>query len=646
MQLLGGRYQLVEPVGEGGMAVVWRATDKVLRRTVAVKLLASRLAADERFRNRVRQEAYTAAQLNHPHIANVYDYGETRHGRQRRKVPYLVMEFVEGGTLAHRLRESGALDWSEAVLIGADVAAALAAAHAAGLVHRDVKPANIMLSPAGVKVVDLGIAETIGGSTTVGTGEVLGTPRYMAPEQARGEAAGPGSDLYALGLLLIECLTGRPPAHGSTPTELIRQRQEGVGPEVPTVPGLPESIADLCRRCLAPAAADRPDAVEAFEALARVVGPRPLTVNAHVPPVAAVRTPSPPGDPADADTGALTGTGAMTGTGALTGAGPADRAGAPAPVRAGRGGVPVVRTAAADGGAADGPRRRRPRAGGDVGPRRGTGRRPLRRPLLLAAAPMAVLVTVLGTQLPGNSSDDPGDVNRVEAAPVAPTSGCAARYVARHDLDGSLTAQVTVTNAGTAPLPTWQLGFALPAGQQYAGSTDDVEVSQQNRDVVIRVDRPLAPGETTALSLQGTHDLTSAAAPREFSLNGATCEQAFATVTSASGTSEPTSTVDSGGVGAADSRSPGRPVPVEPTPTAGEPSVSPSESSTGDDDGDRPSPTAPSASPSPSTSPSPITSPSPPEPSASTDPDDEPTPEPSRSADASPSRGTEPDGDR
>ncbi|WP_428962780.1 protein kinase domain-containing protein [Micromonospora fluostatini] len=578
MQVLGGRYQLVEPVGEGGMAVVWRATDRVLRRTVAVKLLASRLATEERFRARVRQEAYAAAQLNHPHIAGVYDYGETRHGRQR-KVPYLVLEFVDGGTLAERLRGTGALDWPETVRVGADVAAALAAAHAAGLVHRDVKPANVMLSPAGVKVVDLGIAESVGQPTDLGTGEVLGTPRYMAPEQARGEAAVPASDLYALGLLLIECLTGRPPAHGSTPTELIRQRQKGIGPAVPDVPGLPEAVTELCRRCLAPDPADRPSAVAAAEILARVAGPRPLTTPGTPPDLVPVPVPVPTSTPGPA---ALTETGPLTGTGALADTGP-DRRG----TRAGEGSS-----------------------------RRGADERRRRRPLLLAAAPAAVLVAVLGTQLPGvGTADDSGDGVRADAAPVAPVPGCAARYVARHDLDGTFVAEVVVTNSGTAVLPSWQLGFTLPAGQRLVGSPDDVEVRQQGQGITVRAGQALTPGGTTTLSVRGTHDVTGAEAPGEFTLNGTRCDQAFATVTSASGPTSVPSTGGTGGIGAADGEPSAAPTP---TPTGeerpGRPLPIPSEVPSPGTGGETPDPEPTSPSPSPSIgtpSPEPSGTPSP-----------------------------------
>ncbi|MFY1705197.1 protein kinase domain-containing protein [Micromonospora sp. WMMA1923] len=595
MQLLGGRYQLVEPVGEGGMAVVWRAYDRVLRRTVAVKLLVPRLAADQRFRDRVRQEAYAAAQLNHPHIAGVYDYGETRHGRHRR-VPYLVLEFVDGGTLADRLRDSGPLDWADTVRIGMDVAAALAAAHVAGLVHRDVKPGNVMLSETGVKVVDLGIAESIGQPAGGGTGEVLGTPRYMAPEQARGEVAVSGSDLYAFGLLLIECLTGRPPAHGSTPTELIRQRQAGIGPELPTVPGLPEPVAELCRRCLAPDPADRPSAVEAFEILAEAAGPRPLTTV----------------------TGA-----AMAGPGA-------DRA----PAVPGANRDPAVPGADRDPVA---PRRRaravtnrssRERTAAATPPRQGRTGRSLRRPMLLGAAPAAVLLAILGTQLPGlGSIDDPTEGTRAEAAPAVPAAGCATRYTAQHDLDGTFVAGLTVTNSGGVTLSGWQLVFSVPDGQRMVDSADDVQLSQEQQSVTVRAAHRLAPGQTTTLSLRGTHDVTDGGAPREFSLNGTPCARAFATVTSASGTTEstPGGSGDTSGIGAADGQpSDERPQPDRTVRTSPLPIPTGSTSPPDDDGSTEPEPIVPSPSaPTGTPSPEPTDSPDPPRPTASPEPDED-----------------------
>jgi serine/threonine-protein kinase len=204
VETLAGRYRLIEPLGAGGMSVVWRGYDEVLGRQVAVKVLAARFAGDADFRARVRREAQAAARLSDPHITNVYDYAEAADG-----TPYVVMELVEGESLAAALAR-GPLPWPAVVEIGAQVAGALAVAHARGLVHRDVTPANIMLSPAGVKVVDFGISAVAGERG----GPVIGTPAYLAPEQLAGAPAQPATDVYALGLVLSRALApdARPPA--------------------------------------------------------------------------------------------------------------------------------------------------------------------------------------------------------------------------------------------------------------------------------------------------------------------------------------------------------------------------------------------------------------------------------------------------
>jgi hypothetical protein len=197
VEILTGRYRLLERIGSGGMSVVWRGYDEVLGRQVAVKVLAAQVAADKDLRSRLRGEARAVARLAHPHITNVYDYGEAADG-----TPYLVMELVEGESLADRLRR-GRLPWGGAAEVGVQIAEALAAAHARGLVHQDVKPANVMLSPTGVKVVDFGIAAIAGerrGSM------IIGTPDYMAPEQRSGAPATPATDVYALGRVLSRML--------------------------------------------------------------------------------------------------------------------------------------------------------------------------------------------------------------------------------------------------------------------------------------------------------------------------------------------------------------------------------------------------------------------------------------------------------
>ncbi|WP_053065393.1 serine/threonine protein kinase [Micromonospora sp. RV43] len=259
MRVLAGRYRLVRQVGRGGSAVVWQAVDHLLDRTVAVKLLAPGIAEDRRWRGAVRREARAAARLAHPNVAAVYDYGEARLSGLRR-VPFLVLQYVDGETVSDRLRRTGPLGWPAGGRICAEVAAGLAAIHDAGLVHRDVKPGNVLLSPEGAKLVDLGVALAVGSETVDRRGEIRGTPSYMAPEQLRGEPAVPACDVYALGLLLTECLTGRSPARPDRPERDCR----GAALQIE---GVPSAVDELRRACLASDPAERPSASTVAESL-------------------------------------------------------------------------------------------------------------------------------------------------------------------------------------------------------------------------------------------------------------------------------------------------------------------------------------------------------------------------------------------
>ena len=209
--VLNDRYEMGPPLGKGGMAHVYRGTDRVLDRTVAIKVLAERYAQDDRFVDRFRREAQAAAGLTHPNIVGVYDTG----GEDG--MHYIVMEYVEGPTLAEVLRREGRLDPDRAAAIAAEVATALHAAHERRLVHRDVKPGNVMLDRDGrVKVVDFGIARAAADDTLTQTGLILGTASYLSPEQAQGLTVDARSDVYSLGCVLYEMLTGRPPFQGDT----------------------------------------------------------------------------------------------------------------------------------------------------------------------------------------------------------------------------------------------------------------------------------------------------------------------------------------------------------------------------------------------------------------------------------------------
>ncbi|MGC1215006.1 MAG: serine/threonine-protein kinase [Micromonospora sp.] len=272
MRTLGGRYELEQRIGIGGMSEVWRAHDLVLDRTVAVKLISPELDGEETSVERIRAEARSAARLVHPNVASVHDFG-TSTSLPGREAPYIVMELAEGETLAVHLR-GGPLDWRIAVRVCAEVSAALAAAHAHGIVHRDVKPANVILTPAGVKVLDFGIATPAGTPDHTPDGIVVGTPAYLAPEQLDQQPATPAADMYALGVLLYYCLTGRLPYTASSTTQLLGERKRRAPEPLPEIDGLPPEVADLCRRCLDEDPERRPTSLMAALLLAEAVDAR------------------------------------------------------------------------------------------------------------------------------------------------------------------------------------------------------------------------------------------------------------------------------------------------------------------------------------------------------------------------------------
>ncbi len=221
-RILRDRYLLEEPIASGGAAVVWRAFDTTLSRSVAIKLLHPHLASHPPTVERFKREAKAAAQLTHPNVVAIYDSGETADG-----LVFLVMEYVDGPSLREVLRERGKLDPGIAAALGEQVAAALGEAHARGLIHRDVKPANILLTDDGVaKVTDFGIAKALSGqqATLTAEGTVVGTAAYVAPEQLEAVDVDARTDVYALGIVLFECLVGRPAFEGDTPTATAAAR--------------------------------------------------------------------------------------------------------------------------------------------------------------------------------------------------------------------------------------------------------------------------------------------------------------------------------------------------------------------------------------------------------------------------------------
>ncbi|GAA3178075.1 Stk1 family PASTA domain-containing Ser/Thr kinase [Blastococcus jejuensis] len=235
-QVLGERYEIGGVLGRGGMAEVHRGRDLRLGREVAVKVLRSDLARDPSFQVRFRREAQAAASLNHPAIVAVYDTGEDR--TPTGATPYIVMEYVEGETLRDVLRREGPLPPERAMSLAADICGALDFSHRNGIVHRDVKPGNVMITPQGsVKVMDFGIARAVSDSaaTMTSTAAVIGTAQYLSPEQARGEGVDARSDVYSLGCLLYELVTGAPPFTGDSPVAVAYQH-------VREDPRLPSSI--------------------------------------------------------------------------------------------------------------------------------------------------------------------------------------------------------------------------------------------------------------------------------------------------------------------------------------------------------------------------------------------------------------------
>ncbi|WBB74334.1 serine/threonine-protein kinase [Micromonospora sp. WMMD1128] len=468
VQLLGERYRLVEQLGAGGMSVVWRGYDEVLGRQVAVKVLASRLASDKAFRHRIRVEAQAAARLCHPNITNVYDYGESV--QVGLTVPYVVMELVDGGPLSGRLGRDGQLPWREALTIGAEVASALATAHARGVVHRDVTPGNVMLTPNGVKVVDFGISALVGESDKGPDGALLGTPAYLAPERLDNGHVSPATDVYAVGLLLYRMLTGRLPWQASTTTEMLRAHMYRDPDPMPPVPGLPAPVADLVHRCLAKRPEDRPVTAEVARTLAEAVG------IASIVPVSPAFGPVDPVLAENANTTIL-------------------------PWSAATDALPYssIRTRTRRSAA----RRRRVEAG------------------VAAAGLIAVTATMWGltSKSPASGGVEPTEARMGLPEPVP----CAVDYSLRRDTGKDFSAELTLTNTGARELRDWTMSFSFPGKQ--AVTTAQPAVRQVGRTVSVAAPTSapaLAPGASTKLTLAGRYT-GSNTLPVAFTLGGHPC---------------------------------------------------------------------------------------------------------------------------
>jgi serine/threonine-protein kinase len=501
--IVGDRYRLIERLGAGGMSVVWRGHDSVLGRAVAVKVLAPQLAGDSTFRDRLRQEALAAARLCHPHITGIFDFGESLLD-EHRTVPYVVMELNDGESVSARLSRQGPLPWRDAVVVAAEVASALATAHARGVVHRDVTPANVMLTAAGAKVVDFGISALVGQRDAAPDGSLLGTPAYLAPERLSGGQVSPATDVYALGLLLYRMLTGRLPWPADNTTQALRAHLFADPEPVPSLPGMPPQVADLCLSCLAKQPEDRPAAVEVTEALAALVGLQPI-----IPPVV-TRTLAPGLRPSPH---------------------PAPRPGVRAPGLRVRAGLRIARALRLGGPQPQGGGLFRAGgllhglvAGGRLSEAVLAGRHRLQ-------AGVATIILVATVGLIWSATREPVEVGTAQAAAagagpgatVPHGTGCKVRYRVQRDTGSDFGVQVTVINTGVHVLSEWSLEFAFAGGQRLTDAPK--RLTQRGRKLVLRAKNgaKLRPGRSASVTLSGRYRVSNPL-PVAFILNGHACQ--------------------------------------------------------------------------------------------------------------------------
>jgi protein kinase-like protein/cellulose binding protein with CBM2 domain len=501
---IAGRYRLVEKLGTGGMSVVWRGYDDVLGRQVAVKVLSPRLAGDQAFRDRLRQEALAAARLAHPHITGIFDFGETSVIGEL-SVPFVVMELNDGESVAARIGRQGSLDWREAVTITAEVASALATAHARGLVHRDVTPANVMLTGAGAKVVDFGISAAVGQRDAAPDGSLLGTPAYLAPERLGGAHVSAATDVYAVGLLLYRSLTGRLPWPAETTAEALRAHLYAAPAPVPDQTGMPSAVGTLCLRCLAKNPAHRPGAAEVARSLAALVGLQSIMPppTAREPGTAPARGAAAPVNPVPRGLGraALAYLGLPGGT-----PGPRPRA----HILRLRAGLKIASVLGMGGV--------RPLGGGVF-----AGRRPslptvsFRHRLQVVIGIVAVLV--IGGVAWSSTRGTPS-VEQAQAAGAAPASVpqgtvCAVRYQLKRDSGSDYEALLTVATTDAVAGHRWRVQFAYPGSQKL--TSPEKTVTQKGHQVVVK-----GRGKLRAFTLRGDYRGANAL-PFSFRLNGQRC---------------------------------------------------------------------------------------------------------------------------
>ncbi|WP_229075875.1 serine/threonine-protein kinase [Actinoplanes sp. DH11] len=495
---IAGRYRLIEKLGAGGMSVVWRGYDETLGRDVAVKVLSPRLAEDRTFRDRLRQEALAAARLCHPHITGIHDFGEARIS-ERLTVPFVVMELNDGESLGARIGRQGSLEWQEAVMIAAEVASALATAHSRGVVHRDVTPANVMLTGAGAKVVDFGISAVVGQRDAAPDGSLLGTPAYLAPERLGGASVSPATDVYALGLLLYRALTGRMPWPAENTAEALRAHLYSDPEPVPELPGMPAAVADMCLRCLAKNPADRPGAAEIARSLSATLGLRPI-----IPPLRSGEGPIVPGARAVVPVPPIR---------------PAGRA-RHLRLRAGL----RIGTALRMGGV-------RPLGGGlflgGLVPRPSPGFLSVRRSRGFSLAALATAVLLGSTMLSWTNREQTGEAETTHAtaagaagaavggsARSTPRGRCSVRYEVRRDSGADFEARLTVVTTA-ADNARWRAEFRYPGSQRLAPASQ--AISQQGRRVVVN-----GKGRSKSVLLQGGYRERNPL-PLSFAVDGLPC---------------------------------------------------------------------------------------------------------------------------
>ncbi|GIE92681.1 serine/threonine-protein kinase [Paractinoplanes rishiriensis] len=535
--LLAGRYRLVERLGAGGMSVVWRGFDEVLGRQVAVKVLPPSTSADPAFRRRLRAEAQAAARLSHPNITNVYDYGEatTVDGEP---VPYVVMELIDGESLAAVLARARRLPWQHAVRITAEVSAALAAAHSRGIVHRDVTPANVMLTPSGAKVVDFGISALIGENDIDPDGSLLGTPAYLAPERLEGGQVSPATDVYAVGLLIYRTLIGQLPWDVGTTTALLRAHQYTEPDPLPPVEGMPHAVSALVGRCLEKRPDDRPSSAELAHVLASIAAGAPESARGYVPdwaesgedttilPSAQRSYPDvirrdPPPAPARGSASA-----AIPPSAPVAGEPPAPARNSrfaglrTGPVVAAAAGAPALRKAYGD----DAPDQGEGNAArsGKAATRGSNAAKHNRRVLVVAGAVVLLGLTTYGLSLAAGPASQ-RDLGANPQPSVVPATGkCVVSYAVQEDVNGKFTANVTVANRNDAAIDAWKLWFILP-GDQVIVPDGKSQLVQKGNTVTVTSKGPLDSLDQVIMPLNGTYAHNNAA-PLAFMLNNRTCE--------------------------------------------------------------------------------------------------------------------------